>query len=97
MQFLVIAYDGKDEKAMDRRTAARAAHLAGIEKMKAEGKALYGVAILDTQEKMIGSVMVADFPSRADLDSWLKIEPYVTGNVWQKIEILPCRVPPLFA
>ena len=97
MQFLVIAYDGKDEKAMDRRMAVRAAHLAGVEKMKAEGKALYGVAILDTQEKMIGSVMVVEFPSRADLDSWLKVEPYVTGNVWQKIEILPCRVPPLFA
>ncbi|MBE9573323.1 MAG: hypothetical protein IMF11_22060 [Proteobacteria bacterium] len=97
MQFLVIAYDGKDEKAMDRRMAARAAHLAGVEKMKAEGEALYGVAILDTQEKMIGSVMVVEFPSRADLDSWLKVEPYVTGNVWQKMEILPCRVPPLFA
>lgn len=97
MQFLVIAYDGKDEKAMDRRMAVRAAHLAGVEKMKAEGEALYGVAILDTQEKMIGSVMVVEFPSRADLDSWFKVEPYVTGNVWQKIEVLPCRVPPLFA
>lgn len=96
MQFLVIAYDGKDEKAMDRRMAARAAHLTGVEKMKAEGKVLYGVAILDTQEKMTGSVMVVEFPSRADLDSWLKVEPYVTGNVWQKIDILPCRVPPLF-
>jgi uncharacterized protein YciI len=96
MQFLVIAYDGKDEKAMDRRMAVRTAHLTGVEKMRAEGKALYGVAILDTQEKMIGSVMVVEFSSRADLDSWLKVEPYVTGNVWQKIDILPCRVPPLF-
>jgi len=97
MQFLVIAYDGTDEKALDRRMAARQAHLSGIEKMKAEGKALYGVAILGAGDKMAGSVMVVDFPSRADLDAWLKAEPYVTGNVWQKIEVLPARVPPLFA
>jgi len=41
--------------------------------------------------------MVVDFPSKADLDAWLKAEPYVIGNVWQKIEVLPARVPPLFA
>jgi uncharacterized protein len=97
MQFLVIAYDGTDEKALDRRMASRQAHLAGIEKMKADGKAIYGVAILGAGDKMIGSAMVVDFPSRADLDAWLKVEPYVTGNVWQKIEVHPARVPPLFA
>jgi len=97
MQFLVIAYDGTDEKALDRRMAARQAHLAGIEKMKAEGKALYGVAILGAGDKMAGSMLVVDFPSRAALDAWLKVEPYVIGNVWQKIEVHPARVPPLFA
>ena len=97
MQFLVIAYDGTDEKALDRRMASRQAHLAGVEKMKAEGKALYGVAILGKGGRMAGSAMVVDFPSRADLDAWLKAEPYVTGNVWQKIDVLPALVPPLFA
>ncbi|MDQ5986733.1 MAG: hypothetical protein CSYNP_02464 [Syntrophus sp. SKADARSKE-3] len=96
MQFLVIAYDGNDDKAMERRLAAREAHLAGIQKMKADGRAVYGVAILDDQERMIGSSMVVDFPSRADVDAWLKVEPYVTGNVWQKIEVLPAKVPPIF-
>jgi len=97
MQFLVIAYDGTDEKALDRRMAAREAHLAGIQKMKAEGKALYGAAILGVGDRMAGSMLVVDFPSRAELDTWLKAEPYVIGNVWQKIEVLPARVPPLFA
>jgi uncharacterized protein len=97
MQFLVIAYDGTDEKALDRRMASRQAHLAGIEKMKAEGKAIYGIAILGEGDKMIGSVLVVDFPSRADLDAWLKAEPYVTGKVWQRIEVHPARVPPMFA
>jgi hypothetical protein len=96
MQFLVIAYDGTDDKAMERRMAAREAHLAGIVKMKDEGKAIYGVAILNEREQMIGSAMVVDFPTRADVDAWLKSEPYVAGDVWCKIEVLPARVPPMF-
>lgn len=96
MQFLVFGYDGKDEKALERRMTHREAHLAGVVRMKQEGKALYGIAMLDATEKMIGSVMVMDFPSRAELDAWLSVEPYVTGKVWEKIEVCPARVPPLF-
>lgn len=97
MQFLVIAYDGTDEKAPERRMAAREAHLAGVTKMKEEGKAVFGVAILNEREQMIGSAMIVDMPTRADVDAWLKTEPYVTGDVWRKIEVLPARVPPMFA
>ena len=97
MQFLVIGYDGTDEKAPERRMAVREAHLAGVTKMKEEGKAVFGVAILNDREQMIGSALVVDFPARADVDAWLKTEPYVTGGVWQKIEVLPARVPPMFA
>ncbi len=97
MQFLVIGYDGTDDKAAERRMAVREAHLAGVTKMKEEGKAVYGVAILNEGEQMIGSALVVDMPTRADVDAWLKTEPYVTGGVWKKIEVLPARVPPMFA
>lgn len=97
MQFLVIGYDGTDDKATERRMAVREAHLAGVTKMKEEGKAVYGVAILNDREQMIGSALVVDMPTRADVDAWLKTEPYVTGGVWKKIEVLPARVPPMFA
>jgi len=96
MQFLVMAYDGTDDKAPERRMSVREAHLAGIVKMKEEGKAIYGVAILNDREQMIGSVLVVDYPTRADVDAWLKTEPYVVGDVWRKIEVLPARVPPMF-
>jgi hypothetical protein len=96
MQFLVIGYDGTDDKAPERRLAVREAHLAGVTKMKEEGKAVYGVAILNDREQMIGSALVVDFPTRADVDAWLKSEPYVVGDVWRKIEVLPARVPPMF-
>jgi len=97
MQFLVIGYDGTDDKATERRMAVREAHLAGVTKMKEEGKAVYGVAILNDREQMIGSALVVDMPTRADVDAWLKTEPYVTGGVWKKIEVYPARVPPMFA
>ena len=97
MQFLVIGYDGTDEKAPERRMAAREAHLAGVTKMKEEGTAVFGVAILNEREQMIGSAMIVDMPTRADVDAWLKTEPYVTGDVWRKIEVLPARVPPMFS
>jgi uncharacterized protein YciI len=96
MQFLVIGYDGSDDKAQERRMAVRENHLAGVVRMKAAGNAVYGVAMLSDQGKMIGSLMVVDFPSRSDVDAWLKSEPYVTGNVWQKIEVFPAQVPPMF-
>lgn len=97
MQFLVIGYDGQDEQALERRMAVREAHLALGDKMRDAGTMLYGVAMLDDNGKMVGSVLVCDFPSRQELDEYLKIEPYVTGNVWQTIEVKNCKVGPSFA
>jgi len=96
MQFLVMGYDGTDEQALNRRLAVREAHIALGDKMRDAGKMLYGAAILDDSGKMIGSMLVCDFESRIELDTWLEKEPYITGNVWQKIEIKPCKVGPSF-
>jgi uncharacterized protein YciI len=95
MQFVVIAYDGTDEDALNRRLAIRDTHMAQGEKMRAAGKFLFGGAILD-DGKMIGSLIVVNFSSKEELDAWLEVEPYVTNNVWQKIEIKPLFVPPQF-
>lgn len=97
MQFLIVAYDGKDSDALNRRMAARPAHVALGNVLRDEGKLLFATAILDDSDKMIGSMLVAEFEDRVGLDKWLEHEPYVTGNVWEKIEIQPCRVGPSFA
>lgn len=96
MQFLVTGYDGTDEKAMDRRLAVRDSHMQLVAAMKSEGKHLFAVALLDENERMVGSTLIVDFPTREALDAWLKIEPYVVGDVWRKIEVTPCKVPPMF-
>ena len=95
-QFLITAYDYTDEKALERRLAARSAHVVLIEKLHGEGKLLMGAAILDDAGKMIGSSLVGVFDSRAELDAWLEVEPYVTGKVWEKIDVQPCGVGAIF-
>lgn len=32
-----------------------------------------------------------DFPSEKKLNDWLRIEPYVTGKVWEDIQIHRCN------
>lgn len=96
MQFLVIAYDGKDDQAQARRLRAREAHLALGDEMAAAGRHLFGTAILDDAGRMTGSMLVVDFASRAQLDAWLAAEPYVVGDVWREVEVTPCRVGPSF-
>ena len=97
MQFLVLAYDGSDEQALERRMAARPAHIALGDELRDKGKHLFATAVLDDAGKMIGSMLVVEFQDRAELDQWLAVEPYVTGNVWKQIEVCPCRVGPSFA
>jgi uncharacterized protein YciI len=91
MQFLVIAYDGKDAGASERRLAARDAHLAGARRRKAEGRTVAGGAILDDNGQMIGSAIIVNYPSRTELDEWLQSDPYVTGGVWVDIQVQPFR------
>lgn len=97
MQFIVIAFDGTDSEASARRLAARPAHLKMVEEATARGEQILGVAIQDDEGKMIGSLMVMDFPSRALLNAWLEREPYVTGNVWKKIDVYNGAIPPSFS
>ena len=96
MQFIVLGYDGADEGALERRHAVREEHITLGDKLRAEGKAIFGVAMLDDDGQMIGSVYVMEFENRAELDEWLKVEPYVTGDVWRRIEVIPAKVGPSF-
>ena len=96
MQFIIIGRDGTDSHAAERRKDMREAHLAQVEKAVQSGEQLMGAAMLNNNGDMTGSVMIVDFPDRIALDQWLENEPYVTGRVWQDIEVIPCKIPPVF-
>lgn len=92
MQWLVIAYDGTDEHAMERRAAARPAHLEGAKVLKEQGHFITGGAILNNAGSMIGSMMLMEFADEPALQAWLQRDPYTVEKVWQKVEVRPFRI-----
>ena len=94
MNYLVIARDHAN--VLERRMEHREAHLSGVTKLKEEGKVLYAVAIKE-EGNMVGSVMVFDFDTKEEFETWKTNEPYITGNVWNEIEVKECAVPGLFS
>lgn len=91
MQFTIIARDDPADDTLDRRLAAREKHMERIHAMKAEGTIIDGGALLDEDGRMVGSVVLCDFPDRAALDEYIASEIYVTQGVWKDLEILSFR------
>ena len=92
LQFVIIAEDGADEQALERRMANRPAHLDGARKLKAEDHYIVGGATLNPEGKMNGSVMIVQFETEEQLHEWLDREPYIMGKVWNKVQVKPFRV-----
>ena len=95
MQFVVTALDFTDEGALERRMATREAHLASIRQLIAEGHFLSGGAVLDNAGRMVGSSIHMDFPDRATLEARLAQDPYVSGKVWESIDVREIRLVPI--
>ena len=96
MNFIVRGHDFTDEKALDRRMAVRESHITGIVEMKAKGQILFAAAMVNDRDEMCGSTMILEMDSRADVEAYVKNEAYVIGRVWDTVEIVECKVPPLF-
>jgi len=92
MQFVIIGTDGSDAEAVNRRVSVRDEHLILASKMKADKSLLFAVAIKNDDNQMVGSIMVVDFPSRAEVDKWLEVEPYILKDVWKNVEVKPAKV-----
>lgn len=91
MQFIIKAYDAKDDQALERRMNARAEHLANIRRVKETGSVICAGGITEAG-KPIGSFLVMEFETRALLDAYLASEPYIRSNVWQDITVDTCSV-----
>jgi uncharacterized protein YciI len=97
MQFLVLGYDGKDGEALARRMAVREAHLSRLKENTEKGHILFASAILDEEGKMIGSMILCEYPTRTDLEEeWLNTEPYLQGKVWHQLQVHRAQIPAMF-
>ncbi len=91
MHYVIHAYDHTDEEAPQRRLKARPLHFDRARKLRADGNLVVGGALLSPEGQMIGSMMLVDFADEAGLNTWLETDPYVTGRVWDKIDVKPFR------
>jgi uncharacterized protein len=94
MQYVVLGYDAKDADALNRRMSVRENHLQLAIENHNKGILLFAAGLLNDQDQMIGSNMIMEFESKTDLDIYLKNEPYIKGNVWEKVKVFPAKVAP---
>ena len=47
--------------------------------------------MLDDEGRMVGSMVLVDFASRAEVVAWLAADPYVTGQVWEHVQVRAFR------
>lgn len=91
--FAVIARDGTDAGAPERRMAVRPRHVDRLAGEVAAGRVRIGGAILDGPEGgMVGSIIALALPDEAAVQAWLAEEPYVAEGVWQDIRIERWRI-----
>ena len=87
MQFVVTAYDGKDEGAYERRMSVRPQHLENMSKLNENGHVICAGGMTNSEGKLIVSVLIMEYESREQLDDYLANEPYVKANVWDDIRV----------
>lgn len=89
MHYIVHAYDYPSN--LDHRMAVRPAHLDYVRALKAKGQFILGGALLDPEGRMIGSMLILHVESDEQLQEYLRTDPYIVENVWEKIDVKPFR------
>ncbi|HEX7810441.1 MAG TPA: YciI family protein [Burkholderiales bacterium] len=95
MIYAIIGEDIPD--SMEKRTAARPAHLKRVDELIARGKLVLGGAFpaIDSIDPgpagMTGSLIVAEFDAIEEAKAWINADPYVTEGVFAKVTVKPFR------
>ncbi|MFN4065191.1 YciI family protein [Azoarcus communis] len=95
MLYVLIGEDAPG--SLEKRMAARPAHLERIETLRNEGRLLLGgpMPAIDSPDPgpagFFGSLIVAEFDSLTDAESWLAADPYVTAGVFRAYSARPFK------
>lgn len=95
---MLYAIIGEDiPNSLEKRTAARPAHLKRVDELIANGKLVLGGAFpaIDSNDPgpagMTGSLIVAEFNSLEEAKAWVNADPYVTEGVFARVTVKPYR------
>lgn len=86
MLYVLVGMDIAD--SLERRLAARPAHLAHLQDLQTEGRLVMAgpMPAIDAPDPgpagFSGSLIVAEFESLAAAEAWLAADPYVTAGVF---------------
>lgn len=85
MLFSIIGTDKKDSARLRSSNAeAHRTHMTLIQ----EHIAFAGPLQNDDGDRVVGSLIVADFPDRQSVENWLAHEPFFKAGIYASIEIL---------
>lgn len=89
---VILAFDGEDVSAGERRLAARPAHLTVISRWAEAGRLALGVPLLREDGSVAGSVMVLAREDELGVKEYLADEPFARQGVWARYEAIPFRL-----
>jgi uncharacterized protein YciI len=95
---MLYALIGEDAPgSLERRLAARPAHLEHLRQLQDEGRLILAgpFPAIDSPDPgpagFTGSLIVAEFPSRAQAEAWMAADPYVLEGVFARTSVKPFR------
>jgi hypothetical protein len=95
MWYVINATD--NEGSLERRLSVRARHLARLQELQNQGRLLLAgpYPAVDSNDPgpagFSGSLIIAEFDSLEDAQSWADADPYVEAGVYADISIKPFR------
>jgi uncharacterized protein YciI len=95
MFYMIRGTDAPD--SLDRRRAARPAHLARLEQLRHDGRLLLAgpLPAIDAEDPgpagFTGSLVVAEFDSLAAARAWAEADPYIAAGVYAAVDVQPFR------
>ena len=95
MWYAIISEDV--ETSLPLRVRAREAHLARMQDLVAEGRVLIAGPhpAIDADDPgpagFTGSLVIIEFPSLKDAETWAAADPYVEAGVYAKVTVKPFK------
>ncbi|MGO3986337.1 YciI family protein [Pseudomonas sp. SAS7] len=95
MLYAIIASDVAN--SLEKRLAARPAHIERLQQLKAEGRVVLAGPhpAIDSNDPgeagFSGSLIVAEFESLASAQAWAAADPYIAAGVYDKVVVKPFK------
>jgi uncharacterized protein YciI len=95
MLYAITGHDVPD--SLEKRLASRPAHVARLQTLQAQGRLLLAGPFpsVDAEDPGVagytGSLIVAEFASIQDAQSWADADPYLAGGVYKQVDVRPFK------